>query len=70
MNLPEPGTGPFIRLTEVKAGTALLGLAPIGIRWRATMGRDGKIKPEGDCPRGEFLPTHAYVQGVWQEIKD
>jgi len=36
----------------------------------ATMGREGRIKPEGDCPRGEFLPTHAYVKGSWQEIKD
>lgn len=67
--LPEPGAGPFITLTELPKGTHVLGLAPIGIRWRAKVTGPNRLKPEGNCPRGEFSPTHACVQGKWYEIR-
>ena len=50
---------PAIRLQDIPAGTRILGLAPIGIRWEGKMGRNGKIKPAGNCPRGEFAAMYA-----------
>ena len=68
--LPEPGAGPFITTSELKKGTRVLGLAPIGVRWRAVVKPSGGIKPEGNCPRSEFVPTHAQVGDQWFEIKE
>jgi hypothetical protein len=70
--LPEPGIGPFVTLNSLKVGTNIMGMAPIGIRWRATIAlKNGKkvCKPEGNCPAGEFLPTNAFVDGCWKELK-
>ena len=66
--LPEPGIGPFIALSALKKDTKVLGLAPIGIRWRGIVGNKGIIKPEGNCPRSQFVPTTAYVDGKWLNI--
>lgn len=67
--LPEPGAGPFVKLADLPKGTHVLGLAPIGVRWRATVTKPGVLKPEGNCPRREFVPTTALVSGKWVEIK-
>ena len=69
--LPVPGSGPFVTLRELRVGTNIMGMAPIGIRWRATIVlKNGQkaCKPEGDCPSSEFLPTHAFVDGCWKEL--
>jgi len=67
-SLPEPGVGPFVVLADLPVGTCVLGMAPIGLRWRARIGKNG-LKPEGNCPLCEFAPTHAIVGGSWREIK-
>ena len=67
--LPEPGAGPFITLAELPKGACVLGLAPIGVRWRAKVVKPGVLKPEGNCPRSEFSPTNVCVGGKWFEIK-
>ncbi len=66
---PGPGVGPFVNQSDIKPGSDLMGLAPIGIRWEAKMGPKGKIKPAGDCPRSEFVLTHAMHNGQWHEVK-
>jgi len=68
-DLPEPGAGPFVALADLETGTHVLGLAPIGIRWLGRITGKNRIKPEGNCPSCEFLPTNAYVKGKWLEIK-
>jgi hypothetical protein len=65
--LPEPGVGPFVKLADLPVGTWVLGLAPIGVRWRAIVDKKG-LKPEGNCPRSQFCPTTARVNGRWMEI--
>ena len=67
--LPEPGVGPFVALKDLPKGTHILGLAPMGVRWRAIINEKGNLKPEGNCPRCEFLPTTALVKGTWIEIR-
>jgi hypothetical protein len=66
--LPEPGTGPSVVRAAIPIGTDLLGLAPMGIRWRAKMTASGP-KPEGNCPRSEFVITHAAIGGMWKEVR-
>lgn len=66
--LPEPGKGPFVQRSAIPIGTELMGMAPIGVRWRAKMTSSGP-KPEGNCPRGEFVLTHAAIGGMWKEVR-
>ena len=61
------GEGPFVKLADVPRDTALLGLAPIGVRWHGSM-KKGKVVPYGNCPVGEFALTHAWVRGEWHEV--
>ena len=68
-DLPEPGAGPSVALTALATGVFVLGMAPCGIRWRAKVTGPGRLKLEGNCPRYEFVPTHAYVGGKWMEIR-
>lgn len=67
--LPEPGVAPFVKLADLSKGTHVLGLAPIGVRWRAMVMGPSKLKPDGNCPRSEFVPTTALVKGVWVNIQ-
>lgn len=67
MSLPAPGEGPQVRWADVPPNCGLLGLAPIGVRWGARR-INGRIRPEGDCPPGEFAVTHAYIDGQWKEV--
>lgn len=68
-DLPEPGIAPFVTVAELTKGTQVMGLAPIGVRWRGIVDKPGQIKPEGNCPRREFSPTCARVAGTWVNIK-
>lgn len=65
--LQMPGEGPFVYRSDIQNGTALRGMAPIGVPWHATM-KNGRVKPDGDCPVGEFALTHAWVDGKWHEV--
>ena len=67
MRWPEPGTLPKIQRNEIPVGSTILGMAPIGIRWIAKMTKNG-IKPEGDCPRCEFVPCFASTPGGIKEV--
>lgn len=65
--IPSPGEGPFVARSEIPNKAPLRGMAPIGVPWHAKMVR-GQVKPDGDCPPGEFALTHALVQGRWHEV--
>lgn len=54
-----------IRLCDIPRGTTILGLAPIGIRWTATVTRGGRVKPEGNCPACEFYPCYVFLKNTW-----
>lgn len=60
---------PLSRVRELPPGTRLGGLAPIGVKWSATITRNGKIKPDGNCPAGEFAPTSARIGDVSYPIE-
>jgi hypothetical protein len=66
---PEPGIAPFITVAELTKGTLVMGLAPVGVRWRGIVDKPGQIKPEGNCPRREFVPCMARVDRKWVNIK-
>jgi len=67
MRWPEPGVLPKINRQEIPVGSTILGLAPIGIRWMATMTKNG-IKPEGNCPRSEFVPCFCTTNNGIKEV--
>jgi len=68
---PEPGIAPFITVAELAKGTLVMGLAPMGVRWRGIVDKhkNGPIKPEGNCHRREFSPCMARVNSKWVNIK-
>jgi hypothetical protein len=70
LGVPEPGKGPFVSLKGCSKGTPLLGMAPMGVRWRGKVGATHNAIPERGCPRSEFVPTHALIAGVWLELKE
>jgi hypothetical protein len=43
-------------------GTAVAGMAPIGVRWGAIRTTRG-LRPDAGCPRGEFAPMYAEING-------
>jgi hypothetical protein len=63
------GEGPFVTRADIKSGTLLMGMAPIGIRWEAKMMPNGRIKPDGNCPPSEFSLTHALINRIWHEVR-
>jgi len=67
MHWPDVGTLPKISRYDIPAGSTILGLAPIGIRWMATMTKNG-IKPEGNCPRSEFVPCFCTTNNGIKEV--
>lgn len=64
---PEPGAHRRITLSEVPSGTVILGMAPIGVRWAGICDEKG-VRPERGCPRAEFAPCFAVVDGEVVEI--
>lgn len=68
MRPPAPGEGPSVSRTTLVPGERLLGMAPIGVRWMATVNERGRIKPEGNCPASEFCLTHVWRQRGWMEV--
>jgi len=64
---PEPGALPKISISEIPAGSTVWGMAPLGIRWTARMTKSG-IRPDGNCPSGEFVPCYAEVVGELKEV--
>jgi hypothetical protein len=67
MRWPEPGLCPKVALVDIPAGSPVLGLAPIGVRWTGVMTAKG-IKPDPGCPAHQFLPCFADINGVVKEI--
>lgn len=65
---PDPGSCQKVKYKDVPVGARVLSLAPIGIRGEGRRGRLG-VKPEGNCPRGEFSACYAHVRGAWVEIE-
>lgn len=59
-------------LLKLPRGTSVGGLAPIGIRWHATVSKrsDGTpyLKPADGCPPNEFAPTHVRINGKTYEV--
>lgn len=64
---PEPGVHPKIAVPDIPVGASVLGMAPIGVRWMATMTRKGP-KPDRGCPRHEFVPCFTQVDNEIREI--
>ena len=62
-----PGEGPTVAFADIPRNTALRGMAPIGVPWHAVM-KNGQVRPDGNCPVGEFALTHAVVNGEWHEV--
>jgi hypothetical protein len=67
MNWPEPGTLPTIARAEIPIGARILGMAPMGVRWEAVMTKKG-IRPDGNCPPGEFVPCFTETTAGIREI--
>lgn len=65
--IPAPGEAPRVLWKDMPKNCDLVGLAPIGVPWRAKR-INGKITPEGNCPPGEFAVTHAWVDSMWKEV--
>lgn len=59
----------MLKFSALPNGTRLLGMAPIGVQWEAEKTARGKLKPDGNCPPGEFCITHALVNGEWVECE-
>jgi len=62
---------------DVPDGTALRGLAPLGVRWTGVK-RKGRAAPSatfgllrwGSIAKSEFAPTHALLDGHYIRIKE
>ena len=62
---------------DVPDGTALRGLAPLGVRWTGVK-RGGKAVPSatfgllrwGSIAKSEFVPTHVRIDGYYIRIKE
>jgi hypothetical protein len=55
------------KLSDLKTGARIRGLAPFGIRWFATKTKTG-FKPDGNCPTCEFLPCEYWDATEWKNL--
>lgn len=79
MNAHTNGTGwptieemdklPTIGRHNIPAGTVILGLAPIGVRWEGRAMGNGRIKPNRGCPVREFAPLYALMNEGTHQIQ-
>jgi hypothetical protein len=52
-----------------RTGQRLRGLAPIGLRWEASINCKGAIVPDGKLPSGEFAVTDYRDGNRWIPIE-
>lgn len=62
--IPDCNADPCIFAGNIPAHTPIGGLAPIGVAWPGRAIRRGELRPEKGCPRSEWLPVTASIDGV------